>query len=58
MQIFRVLIGTGIFGDGTTSAERYPVHTYKDGGQYIVTLSVEGPAGKSRKAKVWDVTLK
>jgi hypothetical protein len=46
------------FGDGTSSAEQHPIHTYQKGGQYIVTLSIEGPDGKSSKAKVWDVTLK
>ena len=46
------------FGDGTSSAEQHPVHTYPKGGEYIVTLSVEGPEGKARRAKVWDVVLK
>jgi hypothetical protein len=46
------------FGDGETSAEQNPVHTYKQPGNYVVVLWVEGPAGKSRRAKVWDVTLK
>jgi hypothetical protein len=46
------------FGDSTTSAEQHPIHTYAKGGEYIVTLTVEGPAGKSRRAKVWDVVLK
>jgi PKD repeat protein len=46
------------FGDGSSSAEQHPVHTYAKGGEYIVTLSVEGPEGTARKAKVWDVVLK
>jgi hypothetical protein len=46
------------FGDGTTSTEQHPFHTYKEDGQYIVTLYVEGPEGKSRMAKVWDVAIK
>ena len=46
------------FGDGTTSAEQHPVHSYQKAGQYIVTLYVEGPAGQSRRAKIWDVTVK
>ncbi|MEO6541796.1 MAG: PKD domain-containing protein [Ferruginibacter sp.] len=46
------------FGDGTTSAEQSPVHRYKDAGKYIVVLNIEGPAGKSRMAKVWDVAVK
>jgi hypothetical protein len=46
------------FGDGTTSTEQHPLHTYKAAGQYIVVLYVEGPAGKSRMSKIWDVTLR
>jgi uncharacterized membrane protein len=46
------------FGDGTTSNERHPVHTYRRGGEYIVKLEVTGPAGASRRIKVWDVVLK
>jgi hypothetical protein len=46
------------FGDGTTSDEQHPIHKYKTGGLYIVTLYVEGPDGKSRRAKVWDVAIK
>ncbi len=26
-------------------------------GEFIVTLKVEGPQGKARRAKLWDVTL-
>jgi len=46
------------FGDNTTSAERHPSHQYTKGGEYVVTLTVEGPAGKARRAKVWDVVMK
>lgn len=47
------------FGDGTTSNARHPIHQYQRPGQYItVTLRVEGPAGKDRRAKVFDVVLK
>lgn len=46
------------FGDGRTSEERHPVHVYAEPGTYVVVLNVEGPAGKARRAKVWDVTLK
>lgn len=46
------------FGDGTSSTEQYPLHQYKDAGKYVVTLYIEGPAGKSRMAKVWDVAVK
>ncbi len=46
------------FGDGTTSTEQNPQHTYKAANNYIVTLDIEGPDGKSRLQKVWDVSLK
>ncbi|MBI1788857.1 MAG: PKD domain-containing protein [Acidobacteria bacterium] len=46
------------FGDDTTSSERHPMHAYQKAGEYVVTLWVEGPEGKSRLAKVWDVVLK
>jgi PKD repeat protein len=46
------------FGDGTTSTAPSPVHQYREAGKYIVVLEVEGPAGKARMAKVWDVAVK
>ena len=46
------------FGDETTSTEQYPIHQYKKAGDYVVTLYIEGPEGKSRRSKVWDVELK
>jgi hypothetical protein len=45
------------FGDGQSSTERHPIHQYQEGGEFIVTLHIEGPAGKDRRTKVWDVTL-
>jgi len=45
------------FGDGITSAVQHPTHQYEKAGKYIVTLWIEGPAGKSRRAKVWDVAV-
>jgi hypothetical protein len=45
------------FGDGQTSDEQNPVHTYARTGNYVVALDIEGPAGKARRTKVWDVTL-
>jgi hypothetical protein len=46
------------FGDGITSEEQDPVHFYEEAGDYVVVLYVEGPAGKSRRSKVWDVAVK
>jgi PKD repeat protein len=45
------------FGDGETSREQHPQHRYKEPGKYVVVLWVEGPHGKSRLSKVWDVAL-
>ena len=46
------------FGDGTTSTEQNPIHTYaEDNALYVVTLYVKGPAGESRLCKVWDVSV-
>jgi hypothetical protein len=46
------------FGDGETSTERHPIHTYKNGGEYIVTLTIESPAGPARRTKIWEVFLR
>jgi hypothetical protein len=46
------------FGDGTSSTEQNPQHTYGKAGNFVVVLDIEGPAGKSRFSRVWDVTLK
>jgi hypothetical protein len=46
------------FGDGESSAEQHPIHQYKSTGSYVVVLYIEGPDGKSRRSKVWDVTVK
>jgi len=46
------------FGDGQTSLEQNPVHEYSKAGKYLVVLWVEGPDGKSRMAKLWDVAVR
>ncbi len=43
------------FGDGQTSNKKKPLHQYKNPGQWVVVLTVEGKAGKSSRSKVWDV---
>jgi PKD repeat protein len=39
------------FGDGESSTERNPVHTYRNAGTYTVTLTVSNPYGSSTKTK-------
>lgn len=46
------------FGDGASSTEQHPLHAYAKPGNYVVILDVEGPEGKSRRSKVWDVQLR
>lgn len=47
------------FGDGTTSTEQHPIHQFdKPAGGLVTILDVEGPDGKSRRSKVWDVQLR
>jgi PKD repeat protein len=46
------------FGDGTTSTEQNPMHQYQIAREYVVVLNIEGPEGKSRRAKVWDVSIR
>jgi hypothetical protein len=46
------------FGDGTTSTDQHPIHQYKEAAEYVVTLHVEGPAGKASRTKVRDVAVK
>jgi len=46
------------FGDGNVSNEQSPMHQYSRGGEWTVVLTVEGPAGKSVRSKVWDVVTK
>ena len=35
------------FGDGSTSAEKDPVHTFRKAGEYGISLTVGGPSGSS-----------
>jgi hypothetical protein len=46
------------FGDGEVSTEQHPIHEFKRGGNLVVVLDVEGPHGKSRRSKVWDVQVR
>lgn len=43
------------FGDGNESNEKSPTHNYTQAGQWVVSLTIEGPDGVDTLAKVWDV---
>ena len=45
------------FGDGGTSAEQNPTHTYYEPGSYTVSLTVMGPNGSDTKTKVDYITV-
>ena len=57
-SIGKIATWTWDFGDGKTSSEQHPLHIYEKPGDYVVVLTVEGPEGKSRRSKVWDVTFR
>ena len=40
------------FGDGSSSTERDPAHTYEEPGAYSVTLNVDGPCGMSGVTRI------
>ncbi len=40
------------FGDGGTSTDKDPIHTYSEPGNYTVTLTMDGPGGTSTIEKV------
>lgn len=44
------------FGDGETSTEEHPVHTYQEDGDYTVTLTAGGPGGSDSSILTVKVT--
>lgn len=40
------------FGDGQTSAEQHPTHTYRNDGYYTVSLTVTNPSGSDVETKM------
>jgi len=45
------------FGDGSSSAERNPLHVFRGAGEYEVKLTVIGPGGQSNVTQVIDVFI-
>ena len=45
------------FGDGATSTETNPIHTYAKPGPYDITLEVTTPQGPVKRIKTWEVVL-
>jgi hypothetical protein len=45
------------FGDGATSAEQNPTHTYHFAGEYNVTLTVTGPCGEDAEVETAAVKV-
>jgi PKD repeat protein len=45
------------FGDGRTSTEEDPTHSYTAAGSYSVTLTVSGPGGSDTEAKPGYITV-
>lgn len=45
------------FGDGTTSTETSPTHTYASSGHYIVCLTATGSCGEGTTCKIISITV-
>jgi PKD repeat protein len=48
---------TWAFGDGVTSTDQHPVHTYTDPGTYTVSLTVDDAAGSDTETKADYITV-
>jgi len=46
------------FGDGATSTEQNPSHTYTDAGTYTVSLAVTGPCGSDTETKTDFISVR
>ena len=56
MSIGNPISWSWLFGDGTTSPDQYPVHTYNLPGNYTVTLTINDGAGIYTRPKYIKVT--
>ena len=47
------------FGDGHTSSEQHPIHTFAESNmRTVITLEVTGPEGASKRTRYWEVLIK
>jgi PKD repeat protein len=47
------------FGDGNHSNKQHPIYQFTEKGvRKVVTLTVEGPDGKSKRTRYWEVMIK
>lgn len=47
------------FGDGNTSTEQSPLHRFTEKGVHkVITLTVEGPGGSSKRSRYWEVMIR
>lgn len=47
------------FGNGDTSSERNPIYQFKEKGVHkVVTLTVQGPKGTSKRTRYWEVMIR
>ncbi len=47
------------FGDGNYSNDQHPIYQFKEKGVHkVVTLTVEGPDGKSKRTRYWEVMIR
>ena len=47
------------FGNGESSTEQNPIHRFKEKGvRTVITLTVEGPEGSSKRTRYWEVMIR
>ncbi|MBK8504109.1 MAG: PKD domain-containing protein [Saprospiraceae bacterium] len=47
------------FGDGQTSGEQHPIHQFSEKGVHkVITLTIEGPEGQSKRTRYWEVMIR
>ncbi len=47
------------FGNGDSSTEQNPIYQFKEGGVHkVITLTVQGPNGDSKRTRYWEVMIR